>query len=169
MCTSQVGATMKRIVITLVAVFALLGLSAAPAFAQSGHFIPRGGNAPSCTDIGTQVECTGKVAGLGGTTFEITVEADGIAEVVCINPGGNRAPGQDTEVSVEGSTGELETPRNGQYVFTIETADPEPLPPTPTCPNDQWTPEIVDVHFTEATLSLFEDGVLVDQVVVPVN
>jgi hypothetical protein len=160
---------MKRIVITLVAVFALLGLSAAPAFAQSGHFIEKGAGAPTCTDIGTQVECTGKVAGLGGTTFEITVEADGIAEVVCINPAGHRAPGQDTAVSVEGSTGEQTTPRNGQFVFTIRTADPEPLPATPTCPNDQWTPEIVDVSFTTATLSLFEDGVLSDQVVVPVN
>ena len=160
---------MKRLIIALVAVFALLGITAGPALAQSGHFIPRGGNAPSCTDEGNTVECTGKVAGLGGTVFEITVDADGIAEVVCITPGGNRAPGQDTEVSVEGTTGELPTLRNGQYVFTIETADPAPLPATPTCPNRQWTPEIVDVHFTEATLSLFEDGVLVDQVIVPVN
>ena len=38
------------------------------ASAQSGHFITGGGNAPSCTDEGTTVECTGKVAGLGGTT-----------------------------------------------------------------------------------------------------
>lgn len=160
---------MKRIIMTLVAVFALLGLSAAPALAQSGHFIPRGGNAPSCTDIGTQVTCTGKVAGLGGTTFEITIEAAGIAEVVCINPGGNRAPGQDTEVDVAGGTGPLPTPQNGQFVFSITTDSPDPLPPTPTCPNNQWTPEIVDVSFTTATLSLFEDGVLSDQVVVLVN
>jgi hypothetical protein len=54
-------------------------------------------------------------------------------------------------------------------VFTIETDDPEPLPPTPTCPNNQWTPEIVDVTFTTATLTLFEDGVQTDQVIVPVS
>lgn len=126
-------------------------------------------DAPDCTDIGTQVTCTGKVAGLGGETFEITIEADGIAEVVCINPGGNRAPGQDTEIGVEGSTGPLPTPRNGQFVFTITTDEPGPLPATPTCPNDQWTPIIVDVVFTTATLSLFEDGALSDQVVVPVS
>lgn len=160
---------MKRIILALVTVFALLGITAGPALAQSGHFIPRGGNAPSCTDIGTQVNCTGKVAGLGGSTFEITIEADGIAEVVCINPGGNRAPGQDTEVAVEGSTGPLATPRNGQFVFSITTDAPDPLPSTPTCPNPQWTAEVVDVHFTTATLSLFEDGVLSDQVVVTVN
>lgn len=149
----------------------VLAVVAFPAIAttQSGHFIPSGGNAPSCTDIGTQVLCTGKVAGLGGTTFEITVEAEGIASVVCINPAGHRAPGQDTAVTVEGTTDALPTPRNGQFVFTVTTDDPEPLPPTPTCPNPKWTPEIVDIAFTTATLSLFEGGVLSDQVTVPVS
>ena len=33
----------------------------------------------------------------------------------------------------------------------------------------QWTPKIVDVRFTDATLSLFEDGALSDQVTVPVS
>jgi hypothetical protein len=160
---------MKRLIIALAGVIALFGLTAAPAYAQSGHFIEGGGNAPECTDEGTTVLCDGKVAGLGGTTFEITIEADGIASVECINPAGHRAPGQDTAVTVEGGTGPLPTPRNGQFVFTIETDDPEPLPPTPTCPNDQWTPEIVDVTFTTATLTRFEDGVQSDQVIVPVT
>ena len=152
----------------LVAAVALVA-SVDVAFAQSGHFLTGGANAPRCFDIGTQVACTGKVAGLGGTTFEITIEADGIASVVCINPGGNRAPGQDTAVTVEGTTDPLPTPRNGQYVFRVETDDPEPLPPTPTCPNVQWTPEIVDVTFTTAILSLFENGNLSDQVTVNVS
>jgi hypothetical protein len=147
----------------------LVGLLAPAASAQSGHFVNSGRNAAQCTDIGTQVECSGKVAGLGGTTFEITIEADGIASVVCINPGGNRAPGQDTDVNVEGSTGPQATPRNGQYLFTITTDDPAPLPSTPTCPNPQWTAEIVDVTFTTATLTLYEDGVQSDQIVVPVS
>jgi hypothetical protein len=135
------------------------------ASAQSGHFV----QAQTCTDIGTQVECSGKVAGLGGTTFEITVEAEGTAEVVCINPGGNRAPGQDTAVTVAGTTDPLPTPRNGQFRYMITSDDPEPLPPTPTCPNDSWTPEIVDVTFTTATLTLLEDGVVSDTVTVPVG
>lgn len=159
---------MKRyLLLGAVAVAALAFPGAASA--QSGHFLTGGGNAPSCTDEGTTVECTGKVAGLGGTTFEITIEADGIASVECTNPGGNVAPGQDTAVTVAGTTEPLPTPRNGQFRFTVDTDDPEPLPPTPTCPNNQWTPNIVDVTFTEATLSLFEDGVLSDQVTVPVS
>ena len=159
---------MKRFL--LLSAFAVAALAfPGVASAQSGHFLEGGGNAPSCMDIGTQVECDGKVAGLGGTTFEITVEAAGIATVECINPAGHRAPGQDTAVNVAGTTDPQPTPRNGQFRFTVTTDDPEPLPPTPTCPNAQWTPEIVDVTFTDATLSLLEDGVLSDQVTVPVT
>ncbi len=160
---------MRRIATTTLLVLLVLALGMGPALAQSGHFVTGGANAPQCTDIGTQVECTGKVAGLGGTTFEITIEADGIASVVCFNPAGHRAPGQDTAVTVEGTTGPLPTPQNGQFVFTITTDAPGPLPATPTCPNDMWTPEIVDVRFTTATLTLFEDDVQSDQVIVPVT
>jgi hypothetical protein len=144
-----------------VAVLALPGVASA----QSGHFVQD----QTCTDEGTTVLCSGKVAGLGGTTFTITVEASGTAEVVCINPGGNRAPGQDTEVTVSGSSGPLPTPRNGQFRYSLESDDPEPLPPTPTCPNASWTPDIVDVTFGDATISLFEDSNLSDQVMVPVE
>lgn len=157
---------MKRsVVLMLAVVLAIFGLTATPAFAQSGHFV----GTPTCTDQGVTVECSGKVAGLGGTTFEITVEADGVATVECTNPGGNVAPGQDTDVTVSGSSGPLETPRNGQFRFSLESDDPNPLPATPTCPNNQWTPEITDVTFGDATITLFEDGAISDTITVPVN
>jgi hypothetical protein len=159
---------MKRLLLLSVVAVAALAFPGV-ASAQSGHFVTGGGNAPTCTDIGLQVQCSGKVAGLGGTTFEITVEATGTASVVCINPAGHRAPGQDTTVTVSGTTTPLPTPRNGQFQFTVTTDSPAPLPATPTCPNDQWTPVITDVVFTTATLSLFEDDVLSDQVIVPVT
>jgi hypothetical protein len=162
------GQTMKRYLLLIAVVVAALAFPSA-ASAQSGHFLTGGGNAPSCMDIGTQVTCDGKVAGLGGTTFEITIEAAGIASVECTNPGGNVAPGQDTSVTVAGTTEPQPTPRNGQAQFTVTTDDPEPLPATPTCPNNQWTPTIVDVTFTTATLTLLENGVQSDQVVVPVT
>jgi hypothetical protein len=159
---------MKRFILLSAVVLVALAFPGV-ASAQSGHFLTGGNNAPSCTDIGLQVQCTGKVAGLGGTTFEITIQAAGIATVECINPAGQRAPGQDTAVNVAGTTGPLATPRNGQFVFTITTDSPAPLPATPTCPNPMWTPVITDVAFTNATLSLFEDGALSDRVVVPVT
>jgi hypothetical protein len=159
---------MKRHLVVGLIMAAALALPAA-ASAQSGHFVTGGANAPTCTDIGLQVRCSGKVAGLGGTTFEITVEAKGIASVVCINHGGNRAPGQDTSVTVSGTTTPLPTPRNGQYLFTVTTDSPDPLPATPTCPNALWTPVITDVRFTDATLTLLEDDVVSDVVTLPVT
>jgi hypothetical protein len=157
---------MKRYLLLLLAIGAVAAFAfPAGASAQSGHFV----GTPTCTDIGTQVQCSGKVAGLGGTTFTITVEADGIASVECTNPGGNVAPGQDTAVNVSGSSGPLATPRNGQFRFSLTSTDPEPLPPTPTCPNNQWTPNIVDVTFGDATLTLFEDGNVSDTITVPVS
>ena len=156
---------MKRLFLVSALTCIALIASASAAFAQSGHFV----GTPVCTDEGTTVECTGKVAGLGGTTFEITVTAPGTASVECTNPGGNVAPGQDTAVETSGTTGEQSTPRNGQIRFTGSTLDPEPLPPTPTCPNNQWTPDIVDVQFTDATITLLEDGVVSDTITVAVS
>jgi hypothetical protein len=158
---------MKRYLALALGVVAV-AMFAFPSFAsaQAGHFV----GTPTCTDEGTIVSCDGKVAGLGGTTFEITVDATGVASVECTNPGGQVAPGQDTTVNTSGTTGEARTPRNGQFQFrNLATDDPEPLPPTPTCPNDQWTPNIVDVTFTTATLRLLEDGVESDSITVPVS
>jgi hypothetical protein len=159
---------MRKLFVAVVATAACL-VAVPAASAQSGHFVTGGANAPTCTDQGTTVSCSGKVAGLGGTTFEITIDAVGVASVECENPGGNVAPGQDTTVETSGTTGTLPTPRNGQFEFSVATLDPEPLPATPTCPNEQWIPHIVDVTFTEATLTLLEDGAQSDQIVVPVT
>ena len=163
---------MRRIAIAIAALAALVGLAfgAAPAYAQSGHFVTGGGNAPECTDIGTQVSCDVKVAGLGGTTFEITVEAAGVASVECENPGGNVAPGQDTEINAAGSSGEIPTPRNGSFTFRDLTTVAPTVPNVPTCPNPQWTATVVDVAFASpATLTLFEDGEISDQIEVDIT
>jgi hypothetical protein len=161
---------MRRVVV--MTIFGVLGLTlwAAPAHAQSGHFVTGGGNAPECQDIGTQVSCDVKVAGLGGTTFEITVTAPGIASVECENPGGNVAPGQDTEITATGTTGPQPTPRNGQVVFRDLTTVAPTVANFPTCPNPQWTATVVDVAFTgPATLTLTEDGQVSDQITVPIT
>jgi hypothetical protein len=146
---------------------ALVALFAFPAIAsaQSGHFVTGGKNAPTCMDIGTQLQCTGKVAGLGGTTFEITLEATGTAAVDCRNHGGNVAPGQRTSVTATGTSGPLETPRNGHYEFTVTTVTPT-VPDVPTCPNPNWTAEVTDVEFDSATLRLFVDDVMTDMFMV---
>src|ERR671930_2181481 len=154
---------MRRTLITFT-VLALAALSfTATASAQSGHFV----GTPTCKDLGTQVQCKGKVAGLGGTTFTITVSAQGTASVTCTNPAGNVAPGQSFSFTAAGSSGPFPTPRNGQSPYTVTTNAPSA--PAGSCPNPKWTATVTDVSFTTATISLFEDSTLSDQVTVPVS
>jgi hypothetical protein len=154
---------MKRYLLPLVAAVAAVVLFAGTALAQSGHFV----GTPTCRDTGTQVQCSGKVAGLGGTTFTITVSAPGTASVECTNPGGQVAPGQSFSTTVTGTSGPFATPRNGQARFTI-TSDAPSAPPG-SCPNPMWTATVVDVAFTTATLTLFEDSTVSDTITVPVS
>jgi hypothetical protein len=154
---------MKRYLLFLaVAVVSALTV-AAVALAQSGHFV----GTPTCTDEGTTVECQGKVAGLGGTTFEITVTAPGTASVECTNPGGNVAPGQSFTTTVAGTSGPLATPRNGQFRFTVESDTPSAPPGS--CPNPMWTATVTDVEFGDATITLTEDSTVSDTITVPVS
>jgi len=133
------------------------------AFAQSGHFV----GTQRCTDTGTTVTCTGKVAGLGGTTFTILVSAQGTADVTCTNPAGNVAPGQRFNFTASGQSGPFPTPRNGQSPYTVSTT--APTAPAGSCPNPMWTATVTDVHFTTATITLLEDGGVSDTVTVPVT
>jgi hypothetical protein len=155
---------MKRYLplLALVAVAAFAFPSAATA--QSGHFV----GDQTCTDIGTQVQCRGKVAGLGGTTFTITVQAQGTASVTCTNPAGNVAPGQAFSFAAAGSSGPFATPRNGQARYTVTTTAPSA--PAGSCPNPKWTASVTDVAFTgTATITLFEDSTVSDSVTVPIT
>ena len=152
--------------IGIIAVLSLLvtAFAAVPVLAQSGHFV----GTPTCTDIGTQVQCSGKVAGLGGTTFQINVSAPGTASVTCTNPAGNVAPGQSFSTTATGTGGPQPTPRNGQASFTISSATP--TAPPGSCPNPKWTATVTDVEFTgDATLTLVEDSTVSDTITVPIN
>jgi hypothetical protein len=140
-----------------------LALVAGTAIAQSGHFVGE----QTCTDIGTQVTCSGKVAGLGSTTFTITVTAPATVSVNCRNPAGNVAPGQSFNTTAAGSSGPMQTPRNGQSRYTVTTSDI--TIPAGSCPNPKWRAEIASATFGNATITLREGGTVSDQVTVPVE
>jgi hypothetical protein len=153
---------MKRLLVFAVIMAAAL-LFPGVASAQSGHF---NANTVDCMDIGTQVSCDGKVAGLGGTTFTITVQAAGTATVTCTNPGGQVVEAQGVALDVQGASGPFATPRNGQANFQVTSN--APVAPAGTCPNPGWTAAVTDVEFGDATLTLLEDGTVSDTITVPV-
>jgi hypothetical protein len=153
---------MRKIGIIAVLALMVTALAAVPALAQSGHFV----GTPTCSDQGTTYNCTGKVAGLGGTTFEIRSTATGTASVTCTNPAGNVAPGQSFTTTSTGTTGPLATPTNGNYSFNVSSATP--TAPRGSCPNAKWTATVTDVTFTTVTLTLLEDNVVSDTITVSV-
>jgi hypothetical protein len=120
-------------------------------FAAGGTGNPHFIGQPSFTDLGTTLGVTGTIAGLGTGAVDIVVTASGTGTIECTNPGGNVAPGQTKELTVSGAQTNV-TPEHGRVDFSVATTAPEA--PQDACPNDQWTPSVVDVDFTSATITV---------------
>ena len=139
---------MKRTATVFVMMFTLSVLAA------SVHFV-RG---PVVSDLGTVLNVSGKLAGLGQGDVTIFISAPGVASVECTNPGGNVAPGQNTSVATSGSV-TLPSPKNGNLVFSVSTV--EPSIPSSACPNNQWSAEATDVAFGSGLLTVTQGGQVV--------
>jgi hypothetical protein len=142
---------MRKLGIIAVLSLLVVALAAVPAIAANPHFM----GAPDCTDNGQTITCTGSVAGLGNQDVKVVVRAEGTAEVVCISPGGNRAPGQDTSVVASGSQ-TITNVKNGRINFRVTTLAPQDPNPAEVCPNRRWDANITDVNFTSVTISIFQ-------------
>jgi hypothetical protein len=113
------------------------------AFARNIHFV----GTPTCSVVGTQLCCSGKVAGLG--TAPTTVQV--VSSFECVNRGQHTPPGQ-----ASGSTGPI-PPSGGQITFSVCASGS-------TCPDDM-TPEFG----ATATLNIFQNGNLVFSATIPVS
>jgi len=130
-----------------------------PRFLLSSIHFKGGANAgPTFTDLGTQLQASGALAGLGNgdVTIQLTITG-ATATTTCTSPGGNAAPGQNKDnVTL---TGAVTIPsnqiKNGNLDFTVTTVAPtSPIPGAPDCPNPNWTETINDVNFKGATATI---------------
>jgi hypothetical protein len=149
----------------IIAVLSLmaLALAAVPALAQSGHFVGTPTAGPIANN-GTMA-ISGKVAGLGGTTFSITAASTATASYACQNRGGNFPSDpkkQEVTAPVSASAGG-DTPRNGQFRFSFSLSPPAT---TLDCPNPQ-RPVLTAVTYGPVTLTLREDGAVSDTITIP--
>jgi len=129
---------MRRLLAVLATAAAIVAVSATVALGAGAHFV----GTPTCSKSNSGVlTCSGKAAGLGNGPTDAFLTADGIrATYVCVNHGGNVAPGQGTFTgSVEGQHQTI-TPRNGQITFSVSLSPPAtPTPSQAGCPSANWT------------------------------
>ena len=148
---------MRRISLSLAGIALLLTVALPSVLAANAHFI----GTPTFTDLGTTLNATGKIAGLGNADVTIRITATGVASTVCTNPGGQQAPGINKKLTAVGTQfiPVVEFDKNGNIVFNVTTEQPAPLTPKQAgCPNNNWTASITDVDFSEATIDVFQNG-----------
>jgi len=151
---------MKRILIVIAAVVAVVTLSAQAAVAQNAHL--KGRNPVRFTDNGLTLTTTASYAGLGNFDTQQNLTATGNPTAVCTNPSGKQQPpGQNpAEVTLTGTTAVPASDlTNGNVTISTTTSAPTtPIPGAPGCPGVQWTETITDVAFTSATITVFQDA-----------
>ena len=150
---------MKKIgILAIAALLSVVGL-VAPAIAgvANPHFI----GSPTITkSTTTGLTVSWKAAGLDDLPTSAFLTASSVqANYVCVNHGGNIAPGQPLVFqNVVGPVVNI-VPHNGQITFTV-TIPPPPTPdPAIVCPNGNWSVSLLSLTFVGVFVHLQQNGV----------
>lgn len=142
-----------RLASVVVIALLMMAMITTVAFGGNVHFNNKKG--PTFTFGDLTLTASGTIYGLGYGDVWITLDATGIANTLCTNPGGSsKVPGQNPNFSTSGSVtipaGEV---KNGHVSFSVTTEPPEsPIPGAPDCPNPGWTETITSITWTNATI-----------------
>ncbi|MGW7385186.1 hypothetical protein [Streptomyces sp. NPDC054794] len=148
---------MRRFFSTAVLTLAATTAAMTTATAQSPHFV---GDVTCTKSLTAGLQCSGKAAGLGNSPTDAFLTAASVeAEYVCVNRGGNVAPGQGTEFqNVTGPVQHIQ-PRNGQITFRNVTIPPPETPsPREVCPNGNWSVTLLHLTYNHVVLHIQQDG-----------
>ncbi len=142
-------------VVSLLAVVVMAG----PALASGGspHFIGSPGITKS---LSTGLTISWKAAGLDDSTvtaFLTATEVD--AQYVCVNHGGNIAPGQPLVFQNVVGPSVTIAPHNGQITFTVNIPPPPTPDPSVVCPNGNWNVQITSLTFKGVVVHVDQNGV----------
>lgn len=113
---------------------------------------------------GLFLHAEGLLTGIGDTDgITVIVEATGNPVVMCVNMGGTGAPGQNppkVTTSGEQQIGVTQITTNGSAGIDVTTSQPVVSLPASQmgCPNDNWTASIIAIQFTNAEVTVIENG-----------
>ena len=129
---------------------------------KAGKGNPKEACAAPCS--GLFLHADGFLTGIGNIE-ELTVIVTAIGDPVvrCVNPGGTAAPGQNPpKVTTSGQQqiGVTQITKNGSASIDVTTGQPVASLPASQmgCPNDNWTASIIDIKFTNAQVTVIENG-----------
>ncbi|WP_225838735.1 hypothetical protein [Streptomyces sp. NK08204] len=132
-----------------------LGIGVTPALAANPHFIGEPTCSKTVINDRATVTCSGKAAGLGTSPARVFLTADQIAaQYVCVNPGGNTAPGKPAFFQLLTGPVQNITPHAGQITFSVSMTSPPNPSPSQVCPNGNWTVHLISVTFHNLTLHI---------------
>ena len=153
---------MKRVLLVLAALAALLVGFAAPAQAAvdfgnapSGAHFAKGAGEPVCTLDGLTVTCTGTaIEGVGNTNATVTLSVTSTFTGYCHNPGTNdKIVDPFTKSETTTTSSQITSTKNGRLVVPEQSATGESSAEflaTFSCPNPNWTAEVTgtSISFT---------------------
>lgn len=151
---------MRRPAMVAIATFMALTLGSSAALAANVH-IKHG--SPVFTVLGSgagkTLNAAGTLAGLGNGDIVVTVTATVDPTATCTNGGQHQAPGQNpapiTVTGVQAIPGSAV--KNGNANFNVTTANVvTPIAGAPDCPNPNWTEDITDLTFLDATITVYQ-------------
>jgi hypothetical protein len=147
--------TMLRRSTVFITVLIVACATASLAVAASVHLKGGAHAKPSFTDLGTQLNVSGALSGLGQQDLTVTLNATANVTATCTNGGMHQAPGQNpAPISVTGSQAiPAGSVINGNVSFNVTTNKPaSPIAGAPDCPNPNWSEGITDLSFTSGTI-----------------
>lgn len=138
---------MKRLSIIILATLALTSFVANTVRAQNPHFLRCSSSSP---DNSGDLSACFRIAGLGGTTVNVTATANATAVYACLNHG------EHCPSAANKSTTTAQVQANGTFTVTNGQAKGclalSPPPSTLTCPNGQKF-VLVSISYSDITLS----------------
>ncbi len=108
---------------------------------------------------GKTLNASGSLSGLGNGDIVVTITATADPTATCTNGGQHQAPGQNpAPVTLTGVQAIPQSQvKNGTVGFSVTTGNVvTPVAGAPDCPNSNWTEDIIDLTFTDATITVYQ-------------